>query len=1288
MLRTRWASAEACDILRKKLPELAIRRCEIDPLTQGMKLYDITATVPGQAGTRLTAESAEVRLGASPLFFGPPELALVHLAHPSIRVDLTQLKPRPKGPRACPLDALEKVTLDRLRAHDATVEVVLPGGRGVELSAVDAEWTLRRGVVELEVKVGSGVFKQGAGKSDLLIGPTQVQASLDPEAQQLQIASAEGMVDDVTWSVGGKVDTLCEPNLLLDAQAFLPLRTVAKVVPLPLPEKPQGHVLARVHVSGRPESPSLTADLTGAGVQIGKIDAPSFIAKLSLQGKELRVLDLAVPAGAGFAHVNGVVQLEGTFPIRATASLERADLARVLDVVGMKGAWVNLVGTGKALMNGTGKPLQLDGAADFDFADFTLTSHAYDAPREGRPVLEVKSGQARGGIHVLPDRVDLTNIEVAAGRSSVTGKGSLHYAQDGGLQLDGKADLDLGELGHLAKFEWRGTASAGWSVHGPYKDVRVEAQLAARDMVFWDYALGNVQGALAYQQKALRFTSVTGVKGKTPYSGSVDLDWSKEKNGAVRLSLQVPRGRAEDLVEMIVRLHPGVELFQGELFGDAEGTVELAGPFDRFGGTIDLGLDNLKYYGRGLGRGRVRLDFHDGEVMELTEARLAGPAGKISAEGSFSFGGPLSYHFRGTDLSLAELVGTKLAEQMGITGKLQLSGKVVGDRDVPVVDGYVSSGRVTFADKSLGVMNLNARIQGRELEVWGRPFDAATGRLKMTLKAPIPYQLHLAFALPEIRPLLPDTAISQGMSGTLSGTVDARGEVKTKDSAVVYATVDDLSLSRGDFAVATAAPVNVRFERGRLWTDGLVLQGPDTQLGLGGWVGPEDLGVKAEGSADVRLLASFVRGLERAGGEVEMSATATGPLSSPEVLGSARIRDVHLSVRDQPYQLRSLSGDLEFSEQQISISNMDGVLNDGRVELRGYVKMDRFLPRRGCGSNKCLSLELVMDEIAMRPLEDLPFTTSGKLTLEGDPDSLVLSGGLDVDHLHYERPMDLEAFLKDFARTRERLVESSQSDKRQEWLKFDDVRVRLADVRVENNLARARFQGEIKLTGSNARPGLVGMVEAAEGSQVFFRQNRFDVSELLIELKNRYAVDPVFDMHAQSQVREYLVRLHAFGKPNEPKIILTSEPMLAEADVISLLTLGVTSKDKSQSTGVETATYLAAEALYNASGLDREVQRFLPKNTQLVKDLSFHFSTSYNDVLHQMEPAAQIESRLLTEDLKLELTRPFSGRGTRARIEYRLLDGVLVQGQWDNENSTSGDLGNIGADLKLHWEVK
>ena len=40
------------------------------------------------------------------------------------------------------------------------------------------------------------------------------------------------------------------------------------------------------------------------------------------------------------------------------------------------------------------------------------------------------------------------------------------------------------------------------------------------------------------------------------------------------------------------------------------------------------------------------------------------------------------------------------------------------------------------------------------------------------------------------------------------------------------------------------------------------------QLSAGGWVGPDALDVKAQGAADMRLLASFLPGLERTGGQL------------------------------------------------------------------------------------------------------------------------------------------------------------------------------------------------------------------------------------------------------------------------------------------------------------------------------------------------------------------------------------------------------------------------------------
>jgi translocation and assembly module TamB len=164
------------------------------------------------------------------------------------------------------------------------------------------------------------------------------------------------------------------------------------------------------------------------------------------------------------------------------------------------------------------------------------------------------------------------------------------------------------------------------------------------------------------------------------------------------------------------------------------------------------------------------------------------------------------------------------------------------------------------------------------------------------------------------------------------------------------------------------------------------------------------------------------------------------------------------------------------------------------------------------------------------------------------------------------------------------------------------------------------------------------------------------------------------------------VRLHAFGRAASPQVVLQAEPELSEADILSLLTLGVVSRDRS-GVGGEAGAGLAAEAFLSASGLGDRVQRFLPRN-QVFRDLSFHLSTTYNDASGLVEPTAQLESRFLTEQLKLGMSRPMSGRGTRAQAEYRFDARTSAQVQWDNQVSADfNNVGNLGLELKLRWEV-
>ncbi len=254
-------------------------------------------------------------------------------------------------------------------------------------------------------------------------------------------------------------------------------------------------------------------------------------------------------------------------------------------------------------------------------------------------------------------------------------------------------------------------------------------------------------------------------------------------------------------------------------------------------------------------------------------------------------------------------------------------------------------------------------------------------------------------------------------------------------------------------------------------------------------------------------------------------------------------------VRGQPLELRSLKGKLDFSESRMLWSDLEGQANDGRIASRGDVRWRRFRPEQ-------LEVAVQLDQVSVRLLEDAPFAASGELTVTGRPSSFLVAGDLDVQRLRYRRPFGFDTLLARANRS------STPGEAPSEWLQLD-VALHLKDAAVENNLARARIVGDVRLTGSNLHPGLVGAIEAGPGSQAFFRGTTFNITQGAVDFKDRRSLEGVFDVRAESQVRDYLVRLHAFGKTSQPQVLLSSEPGLPEGDIISLLTLGVTSRDRS-----------------------------------------------------------------------------------------------------------------------------
>jgi autotransporter translocation and assembly factor TamB len=239
-------------------------------------------------------------------------------------------------------------------------------------------------------------------------------------------------------------------------------------------------------------------------------------------------------------------------------------------------------------------------------------------------------------------------------------------------------------------------------------------------------------------------------------------------------------------------------------------------------------------------------------------------------------------------------------------------------------------------------------------------------------------------------------------------------------------------------------------------------------------------------------------------------------------------------------------------------------------------------------------------------------------------------------------------------------------------------------VRIENNVARADLTGDLLVTGTSRRVGLLGSLNTVHGTAQF-RGNEFQIDQGVLSFTDHQGIRPSFDFQASSQVKEYKVRLHVFGTPGEPHVTLVSDPVLAEADLGFLLTFGFVSQNLQQSSfsAAESGLALGVEALNRVTGFSEEVRRFIPKNL-ILKDPHIDFTTDFSVATSRLEPMARFRSRFVSDQLDLRVLQGLSTRRYRGVVAYQLSDQLSAQLQLDNEHYDIGT--DFGADLRLHWE--
>jgi translocation and assembly module TamB len=1296
VLRTEWAGQELCRrgvALARGLSgqRVTVDHCAIDPVAARVEIRGLRvgpeAGPPLFAARRVMAELAPLQAFGARLV-----LSRLEVDSPEATVDASPGdEPSTPAEPGC-LSMARHVRVNDLVIREGRADVTLGGGRLISARDVRLEGTRRGNVYALGLDVGGGGYEDP--RLHVPLESLSAHVRLDVVKELAHVDGLSLSAAGSGLSVSGLVRELCRPR----PDLTVALRTQLGGLAALLPGGPdlRGEAALDVRITGDAAHPQASGRLRLTGFGINDMDPGDMTLPFRASASQVDLEGVEWPIEKGMARVTAHLKLDERLHLSVDASTEDLEFQRLMARLPVKGTPVMMQVTSRHHLEGTllGGFL-LEGHSEVDIADFRVRTRPwYDPSGEvvvGTPRARVETAVRIDAVGVhLPD----ARIRIGGDRAVIEAQALLAFREARGMSIRATVpELDLELAGnHVANVPVGGVANIEAVIEGPYSHPVIEGDVRLSRGTLFAADLGEVHAHVFSDPslEVLDFQKVGGRRGETDYEGAVKL--LLQRTSQIEARLEVKRGgRLSDVFQATSGLLPPLAWLAGAVDGRVvTATAHLEGPLLHASGGATLGAADAHFLERpfDLLNVDVRLENMQRLVFERTEAIRSG--GRLLASGEIDLRqapAGIAATLDAEGLPVRDLLG-EFGTFADLGGQVAAHGTLGGTTEALQVRGNLEGSALSVHGIALPEARLTLVPGDGTVEVSGPVCGAGDLTATVHLAAGLPYEAGFALAAQDVSRYLPPR---YRVGGDVRGRLGSRGTLAdiTASSGTVF--LDRLALSLGDdYRVASQGEVRGSFDGGSFAVQQLRLSGENTSLQIAGERSRQGLlDLQAEGTFDARLLDTLVPQIDGATGQVEIKAAITGTGSAPVLVGSAEVRRAGFHVKPLPITVRGLGAQLAFSQNQVIVEDATMTTNGGTMRVRGTVALRDWAPTT-------LDLSAEGRRVSWQKPAEWPAILSGNLQLGGSwPASLVLTGRLNVDRLRYTKDVELERAALDFSRRVQLLTAGDEA----EWIRLNVDLVGGQDMRVDNNLVRARLQfvappgasaGSLQLVGSNTRIGLLGSVEILE-SVAFFRGNEYRIQHGLVSFDERDQIDPQFDITAETAVRDYRVNVHALGRLGDGSgklpytLTLSSDPALAQADIVTLLTFGFTSVDLDRGGNAAAGAGVAAEALLAVSGLEEHVRRFLPEG-KLIQDPDISLTSQYSRSTGQLEPMAVFEARLITDKLRLKAAAPIASvRGRSAAAEYRFSDSLSTRLIWEDQETVS-TAGDLGLDLKLRWE--
>ena len=391
-------------------------------------------------------------------------------------------------------------------------------------------------------------------------------------------------------------------------------------------------------------------------------------------------------------------------------------------------------------------------------------------------------------------------------------------------------------------------------------------------------------------------------------------------------------------------------------------------------------------------------------------------------------------------------------------------------------------------------------------------------------------------------------ALAAGATLLASGTMHVEGSLSEIEQLGVDVAVDQLTLGLFDYIVTNDGPVRLSLTDNVVRVDRMRLAGEGTELEVTGSLSLDDeqIALGVEGDASFGILQGFVSDV-RSRGAMRLTTEVGGSFDQPVVTGEARITDGRLRHLALPHALDAMNGRVVLEPGGIRFADLAAELGGGPITFGGRIGLDGY----GIGD---LNVTASGRNIALRYPAGVRSQVDGELTLTGTVNAPTLGGVVTVQDAIW-----LELFQADGGLFETLTDAALVPDGGTETLPLRfDLRIEApASLRFSDNRAQIVASADLTLTGTYARPSVLGNAQVDRG-QIYFEGNRYRITRGVIGFANPVEIEPVFDIEAETDIRvpgqTYRVTLGLNGTLDRlAQPTLESDPPLQQFEIIGLL---------------------------------------------------------------------------------------------------------------------------------------